>query len=221
MLATLPLPQDAEILEAGFAARAGFWSCCRNLAACTAPELSDVAREIANGRNKGEVLPGRLPEEIPFGDKEVRPDCVDRRAGASRRRRGLVATALRARLKPGGWLLLTVPACPFLWSRHDETHHHKRRYMRPLLKSVVEQAGFTIQFNSYYNTVLFPLVVALRALKRAAHRDTDDQQLPSPEINALLTRLFASERSVLARRIRLPIGVSLLCVAQNPNQVQS
>jgi SAM-dependent methyltransferase len=179
-----------------------------------AMELSDVARDFATRRAQAEVQPGRLPTEIPFPgvnfDLIALMDVLEHLADDQAALRGL-----RARLKPGGWLLVTVPAWPFLWSHHDETHHHQRRYVRKTLRAAAQAAGFTLRFDSYFNTLLFPAVAGVRLMKRLTGSHGDDQRQPGPCLNRTLLRIFSSERRILRRRIRFPIGVSLLLLAQN------
>lgn len=126
--------------------------------------------------------------------------------------------SLRERLAPGGHMVLTVPAFPFLWSRHDETHHHFRRYTRASLTKAFEDAGFEISHMTYYNAFLFPLVAGLRLVRRVLGlNETADDQMPSEGANKVLKTIFSSERK-LASRFSLPFGVSLLAVAKNPDK---
>ena len=69
-------------------------------------------------------------------------------------------------LQDNGTLLVTVPAFPSLWGTHDVVTHHKRRYVRRTLTSVVEQAGFRVEYLSYFNFFLFPIAVVRRLLTR-------------------------------------------------------
>ena len=129
--------------------------------------------------------------------------------------------ALRKRLAPGGRMVLTVPAYQFLWSRHDETHHHFRRYTRKSLSEAFDQAGFEIEHLTYYNSFLFPLVAALRLGRRALGlSETADDQMPSPAVNKVLKTIFSGERKLVSR-FSLPFGVSLLAVARNPGAEQN
>ena len=123
-------------------------------------------------------------------------------------------------LRPGGLLLLTVPAYQFLWSQHDEFNHHQRRYRRRTLQRTVRQAGFRIARISYYNTLLFPAAVARKALMRfqrgngpSSHLD----EVPRP-LNALLRGVMLREEPIVARW-DLPFGASLICAARRPAAV--
>jgi hypothetical protein len=122
-------------------------------------------------------------------------------------------------LKPGGVLLISVPAFPFLWSAHDEVHHHKRRYILGELKSKLEDASLKVGYVSYFNTILFPLVFGVRLLGKLLtnKRESGDLAMPHPWMNRLLFTLFSSERFVLGRW-PLPFGVSVMAVARKGSE---
>jgi len=210
MLARLNLPPDAEILEAG-CGTGGNLAMLSRFGALYGMELDDSARQISISRGFGQIQSGRLPDQVPFGDRQF--DLVllldvlehlDDDLGALK--------ALRKRLKPGGQLLVTVPAFKFLWSHHDTSHHHKRRYRRKQLRGTVEEAGFKVNFVSYFNTVLFPLIASIRLMKKSVGGG-DDLKVPSTPVNRTLQALFASERHFLGP-LRFPFGVSLILTAQ-------
>ncbi len=119
---------------------------------------------------------------------------------------------LRMQLVDGGLLLLTVPAFPFLWSRHDELHHHKRRYTRQHLLNVLTDSGFEIEFATYFNTLLFPLALLDRMAKKLTAND-DVMALPPAWLNTLLRKIFALE-TALVGKIYMPFGLSLIAVAR-------
>lgn len=213
LISTLPLPPDAKILEAGCGSGGNLNMLARH-GQVYAMETNTQALALAVAKGAGQIAAGRLPAAIPFGDQkfdliallDVLEHVDDDAASLS---------ALRTRLKPGGWLLLTVPAYPFLWSRHDELHHHKRRYVARDLRAISEAAGLHIPYLSYFNTWLFPLIAAAR-LARPGEGSSGDLTMPSKLTNALLTKIFASERLLLGR-VTLPFGVSLLALARNPD----
>jgi 2-polyprenyl-3-methyl-5-hydroxy-6-metoxy-1,4-benzoquinol methylase len=72
----------------------------------------------------------------------------------------------RALLKPGGRLLVTVPAYPALWSYHDERNRHRRRYRRTPLRNLCATAGLTAVHATHFNAALLPLAWAARAWRR-------------------------------------------------------
>ena len=90
---------------------------------------------------------------------------------------------------------------------------HRRRYTAAELRGAVERAGFTVLRVSYFNTLLFPLLVAVRAWKRLRGDRGHDLQRPAALLNRLLESVFAFERH-LVPRIRLPFGASLLLIGR-------
>jgi len=116
-------------------------------------------------------------------------------------------------LRPGGLLLVTVPAMPSLWGSQDVINHHRRRYTRKTLAGAFARAGLPRPAITYFNTLLFPPVAAVRWARRAlgasteVRSDLDDSQ--PGFLNDVLAGVFALERHVVCR-IPMPVGVSLL-----------
>lgn len=122
---------------------------------------------------------------------------------------------VRRALRPGGRLVLTVPAHPFLWSDHDEALFHYRRYTRAELRAKLLAAGLRIERLSYGISVTFLPIVAFRFLQRLWQKPGHPQThlITLPEwANTLLRRTVEFEAWIL-RRWNLPFGVSLLAVA--------
>lgn len=129
---------------------------------------------------------------------------------------------------PGGHLVATVPALMWLWSHNDVLNAHKRRYTTQELKEKLERVGFRTRRVTYNNFFVFPLAAALILLRRGAaqepelgspHFDDESYQVemePAPPLlNAILRGVTWTESSVL-RWLNLPVGTSLICVAQRP-----
>lgn len=125
---------------------------------------------------------------------------------------------IRRALRPGGRLITTVPALQWLWSEHDVALHHHRRYHKAEFAERLERAGFEIVHLSYYNSLLLPPIAAVRLAGRLRGRGGPAQpgQMPASDVgevpgplNELLTRIFASESSLL-RMTNLPVGASLI-----------
>ncbi len=118
-------------------------------------------------------------------------------------------------LKPGGRVLLTVPAYPHLWSEHDVALMHFRRYKRAELEARFTEAGFRLEKLSHTMTTLYPIVSLQRKLnaKKPPHDPPQAAmpQVPAP-INSALKGLLTVENAV-ARRVNFPFGVTLLCIA--------
>jgi SAM-dependent methyltransferase len=123
---------------------------------------------------------------------------------------------LRRALRPGGRLLVAVPAYRFLWGKQDEVSHHRRRYTARTLRGALERAGFAVDRTSYFNTILFPPIATVRLGRRLLRRPgaaQSDFDLGPAGLNRVLGAVFGAEAGVLARR-DLPFGVSVLALAR-------
>ncbi len=217
LLDRLAMPADAAILEPGCGTGGNFPMLARR-GRVFAMDSDESALRFAASRNLAELARGSLPENIPFADRRfdlaIMTDVLehlDDPLGSLR--------ALHARLKPGGWLLLTVPALPWLWSEHDLTHHHRRRYRAGELRATVTAAGFEVSYLSHYNFILFPAIACARLWGKLRHggaggvNGRHDLAMPSLPLNRLLLLTFASEQYVIGR-LRVPAGVSLIVLAR-------
>lgn len=175
-------------------------------------EFDADARLHAAEKSALEVRFGALPDAVPFEDS--RYDLIGLFDVLEHIEADTASlTALAGRLTDTGKILVTVPAFPFLWSRHDERHHHFRRYTRASLAEVAQQAGLRVRYASYFNFFLFPAAVASRGLKKLTGSETPDDTMPRTWVNAILTRVFATERHLVGR-VRLPVGLSLAAVLE-------
>jgi len=122
---------------------------------------------------------------------------------------------VQALLADGGMLVLTVPAFQFLWSGHDEAHHHRRRYTRRALRQKLEAAGFTVAKLSYFNSLLALPILGVRLLGKVLRRGqpASDLRRSPRSVNAVLTRVFGFERFIL-RFISMPVGVSIIAIVE-------
>lgn len=217
VISKLNLSADAEIFEAGCGTGGNLAMLSRH-GRVSAMELNEIARTFASKLEIGEIQPGFLPDDIPFADKNfdliVLLDVLEHVEEDS-----ASLQALFAKLKPSGWLLITVPAYPWLWSKHDDLLHHKRRYILHNLQQIVANAGYHINFVSYFNFVLFPLIAGVRLVQGLFHQGGNEQSMPPKLVNQILTCLFGMERHFVGR-LPLPFGVSLLLLAQRNELVQ-
>lgn len=127
----------------------------------------------------------------------------------------LLAEARRL-VRPGGHLLITVPAFPLLWGIQDEVSHHYRRYRKRGLAAALRAAGLEIVFITYFNTALFFPVAFFRLAHRVAKIPRQSDFFPLPHfINRILGALFAAE-APLVGRVPLPWGISVIALVRNP-----
>jgi SAM-dependent methyltransferase len=173
-------------------------------------ELDAEARAIASQRLGRPVLDAALPElsgvEDGTYDLIALLDVLEHVAGDEAALR-----AITAKLKPGGRILIAVPANEWMWSAHDVIHHHHRRYNRATLSNVIKRAGLTPVMTSHFNTLLFPAAAAVRLLGKIADKQEADDAQPAPMLNRAFSAIFGFERHLVGR-VPLPFGVSLLTV---------
>jgi SAM-dependent methyltransferase len=119
-------------------------------------------------------------------------------------------------LKPGGVLVLSVPAFTSLWGPHDVALHHFRRYRKPEMRNKLRDAGFEVERCSYSVFFLFPIVVLTRVLEKAK-RGPAKASLPHvPKwLNTALIWLQNLEAGlIVAWKLDLPWGSSVVAVAR-------
>lgn len=116
-------------------------------------------------------------------------------------------------LRPGGVVAINVPAFPWLWSYHDEMTHGRRRYRRKELVGKLCAAGFDRVEVTYWNTLLFPLLV-LRRKCWPAPRGRSDVELPPAWLGRAFDLVMMIERLGLRAFGYLPYGSSLFVTAR-------
>lgn len=121
-------------------------------------------------------------------------------------------------LKPKGFLIMQVPAFPFLKSEHDVAVHVKKRYTKHELRGALERTGFSVQRLFYRNTLLFPVAVFLRLLKKMGKKEpqkAESDVAPLPKmLNNFLTWIVRFEAKIIHHFTDFPFGLSLFCVAR-------
>jgi SAM-dependent methyltransferase len=181
-------------------------------------DRGEVAARYAHSRTAVPVLIGdvtALPFEAGSVDMITAFDLIEHIDDD-----GACVRELARVCRPGGYIMVTVPAFQWLWGRQDVINHHKRRYRGDELAQLFTDHGLQITRFTYLNTLLFPAVAAVRLLRRLVPDGnaelTSDFAMTRPgRLNTLLGKVFSAE-ALLIRRWRLPVGVSLLCVARKP-----
>jgi SAM-dependent methyltransferase len=151
---------------------------------------------------------------LPFGsgtfDVVVASDVLEHIADDV----GAVAEIGRV-LRPGGALVFSVPAHPWLFTAHDERLWHHRRYTVSTVRRLLAEGGLEAEWLSYWNFALFPAVCAYRFLAPLVGRDSTRSDVDAtPDIlNRPLAAVLAVEAAIL-RHMRLPWGVSFVGIAR-------
>jgi SAM-dependent methyltransferase len=203
-------PANARVLEIGCGTGHNL-AMLGEFGSVDALELDDEARAVAEQRLGKSVMSAPLPElaGVPerhydlIGAFDVIEHIDDDQAALA---------SIAGRLKPGGKLVVTVPAHQWMWSAHDVVNHHKRRYSKRALRALVQGSSLKLERSGYFNSLLFPLAVAERLSSKLRGKDDADLSLPPRLLNAALERVFALERHLVAR-LPLPPGLSLFAVA--------
>jgi SAM-dependent methyltransferase len=173
-------------------------------------DMSPDAVTYARERVNGEVFLGDFREMLADRwleiDAVLLPDLLEHVPDD----RSLLTDCVKS-LRPGAVVLITVPAHPFLWSRHDKVLGHLRRYTAADFRSLWKGLGVDETFVSPFNCLLFPLIALLRVIGIGQESTESDLKLPSPLVNRLLYRIFAGEKTLM-RLVPLPFGVSFLAV---------
>jgi SAM-dependent methyltransferase len=136
------------------------------------------------------------------------------------------AAALREMIRltrPGGLIIITVPALRWLWSDWDVAMHHRRRYHRDELLALIRRPGVEVLRCVYTNTALLApigLVRLWRKLRppRPGARRLEDT-VPGPVLNALLYQSLTAP--ACWAWFRPPLGVSLLAVLRRTEDAEA
>ncbi|MGE5474763.1 MAG: class I SAM-dependent methyltransferase [Ignavibacteriales bacterium] len=126
---------------------------------------------------------------------------------------GKVLKCIYDMLSEDGIGIITVPAFMFLWSKHDELNHHKRRYLLTELDNKLREAGLKVQKISYFNFILFLPVVIVRMLGKIMARKSNKSDLTYSNsfFNLIFKEMFSFERHLLSC-FNLPFGVSIIAI---------
>jgi len=201
------LPSEARILEIGCGTGHNVLM-LRQFGQVDAIEIDAGAREVASARLGIEVGSAPLPglPGVPDGayDMVAILDVLEHVEADVEALRNIAR-----KLKPGGRILVTVPAHSWMWSAHDVVNHHCRRYTKNGLAEVVRQAGLKLDLLTYFNSLLFPLAAAARLAGRITGKEDSDDKLPPKPVNSLFEAVFGLERYAVGR-LPLPPGVSLV-----------
>jgi ubiquinone/menaquinone biosynthesis C-methylase UbiE len=116
-------------------------------------------------------------------------------------------------LRPNGWVFVTVPAMPLLWSRRDELAGHLRRYTRTSLTRALHGAGLRLETMRAYQFTLLPLVALSRVFGRRTTSTRDLEDRPAPILNRILRAINLAE---VRSGVPWPLGSSLAALARKP-----
>jgi len=174
-------------------------------------DVEPVAAELASARAAAPVCVGSI-NDLPFETASLgaifSADVLYHRAVDEAR----ALADLHRCLAPGGVLVLSLPAYDWMFSAHDRAVHTARRYTATRIRARLEAAGFARVRTTYWNTLLFPLMVLRRKLLKTEGAASDVMPFPAP-IEFLFRSAMRIENLLLRCGIALPFGGSVLAVA--------
>jgi SAM-dependent methyltransferase len=205
----IAVPPGARVLDAGCGSGRTLDELAR-YGSAHGIELNPLGLAVA--RRRGHHVEQAPVETIPFEDASF--DLVtcldviehtDDDAAALRE--------LRRVTRPGGSAVVSVPAHPRLWSRHDEVNGHRRRYTRRTLRAAAHAGGWTVERMTGFNVVyLVPAALVRIARRDRAQRGDSELELTPPASDPLLELPLRLEAALVRRGVDLPPGLSLLAV---------
>jgi SAM-dependent methyltransferase len=174
-------------------------------------EYDAMAAAVAAAKSGAEVVVGSVVS-LPFGNATlgamVSADVLSHRLVEPS---SALDEAYRC-LKSGGILILNLPAYSWMLSAHDRRVHGVRRFTRQQAIRLVQTAGFRLRRATYWNCILFPLMVARRMLTRWSEGESDVRPFPAP-VDRLFGGVIGIERRLIGWGMALPFGGSILLVA--------
>ncbi|MEA2462109.1 MAG: hypothetical protein QOH90_2286 [Actinomycetota bacterium] len=210
----LPLQPGARLLDAGCGSGRTLDELVR-YGRVSGVDLSPDAVDAARRRGHDDVRVARV-EQLPFADATFDVvTCLDVVEHTPDDRATLAE--LRRVTRPGGLLLVTVPAYQALWSWHDVVNRHFRRYDSSSLRAAACAAGWAVVTDTHFNSLLLAPAAAVRLTQR--HRRThahSDLDLTPSVLNGALELPLRLESRLVAAGTRLPAGLSLLAVLRRP-----
>lgn len=180
---------------------------------CTGSELFPEGLAIAARRVKGADFLQMDAGAIPFVDHFDAVGAFDVLEHIAEDE--TVLAQFHHSLRPGGWLLLTVPQHTWLWSRNDDHARHQRRYSRAELEEKVERVGFSVVRATSFVCFLLPLLILSRRRRdaRKAFDPLAEYRLPR-WLQRVLEAVLVVEFAFIRIGVDWPAGGSLLLIAR-------
>jgi SAM-dependent methyltransferase len=200
----LPAGREARVLDAGCGTGGLILRLRERHPAWTwsGIDFSPLACELARPRTGGDIREASITA-LPFGDGEF--EAVVSAA---------VAEFFRV-LRPGGLVVINVPAYRWMWSYHDDTCQTKHRYTRREVRALLTAAGFRGVQATHWNALPFPLIYARRKFFRSAGDTSDVKLYPAP-VELGFRAAMAVEHAWLRVGGRWAWGTSVFAVGRKP-----
>lgn len=205
--------RDLKILDAG-CGTGGLALKLSMLGKVAAIDASPEAVKFANKRGVAAKLASI--EKIPFPDKTFDlVTCIDVIYHKQVKNDIGALSEIRRILRPGGVLVLRVPANRYLMSAHDRHVHTARRYSKKELDRKLRQAGFVVKYISFVHSPIFLVSLIRLIVERLMHKQaTSTIGKVNPVVNSILKIMLRLEADVVCRGVAIPFGQGLVAVAR-------
>lgn len=208
----IPKKRGVKLLDAG----AGTGMLAKKLSSVgRVTAVDDSGQAVRFARKRGVAVRKASLMHLPYPtDTFDVITCIDvlyhRRVNDDRALRELYRV-----LKPGGFMVVRVPAIEWLRIAHDEVVHTRHRYQKRELREKLTAAGFTVDKLSYSGLVLLPFRI-VRKLYESLFPSKKARSIVTPLpflINWVITAILRIEHWFVLR-INLPIGIGLLAIVR-------
>jgi SAM-dependent methyltransferase len=212
LLEGMALPTSGDILEAGCGTGGNLATLSRR-GKISAFEPHIDALSFARTRHPDlDIREGSLPAALPYDlasfDLVAALDVLEHVDSDAESAQALVDL-----VRPGGWMLVTVPAHQALWGSHDRRLHHRRRYGRDQLLRLFEAADVDLVRFTPFNVILSPIALIYRVGERMLGLDLGNQErMPWGPLNAALGAMFRAESVLVRHGLPIPFGLSYAAV---------
>lgn len=205
-LQKLNLPANAKILEIGCGV-GGNLELLQKFGNVQAMELDDFSLDYIKKELNIDVKKGFLPNNFPYNEsfdlicmfdvlEHIKEDMLS-------------LDILKNYLSKNGKIILTIPAYQWLYSTHDKLLHHHRRYYKSELIRNIENLNYKVSRSSYFNTLLFPLVIVSRLLDIInPSNESLGYGTPHRFINTVFYKIFRMEKFIL-NKFSFKVGTSI------------
>jgi 2-polyprenyl-3-methyl-5-hydroxy-6-metoxy-1,4-benzoquinol methylase len=208
----LQLPKRAPILDVGCSSGTNLRMLKEmNFQSVTGLDISDIAQKYCEEKCLGPVVIADIQERTykqNYFDLILFTDVLEHL-----RKEREALTNIHTMLKPGGYLLVTVPCFMTLWGPQDILAHHCRRYHKKEIVKQLKEIGFQICSSHYFNFLLFFPILIARKFLMARKMIIHEGQINSPALNFIFKGIFLAD-CLLSKYLKPPFGVSACIIAR-------
>lgn len=207
--------RDVGLLDAG-CGTGGLMVSLRRFGYCYGAEVSDIAISFCRKRGLDKIVKCSV-DHLSFLDETFDfITSIDVLYHQSVNSEQNVLCGFYRLLKPGGYLILQLPAHEFLRNAHDDAVHTRKRYCIKEVKKLLKNCGFIVEKITYRNALLFFVLLIFRLFPRSSPDSVKKEgcffQVPKL-LNSILIKTSEVENFFL-KRFKIYFGSSIFCIAR-------